>query len=72
MSLRNGMWHGLRNDIVMRNVIYEMAQRNKLNRKSYARLCRVSFWQVIFFFFLPKFEEATALLALELKFELSG
>ena len=22
MSLRNGMWHGLRNDIVMWNVIY--------------------------------------------------
>ena len=23
MSLRNDMWHGLRNDIIMRNVIYE-------------------------------------------------
>ena len=23
MSLRNGMWHGLRNDIIMRNVKYE-------------------------------------------------
>ena len=22
MSLWNGMWHGLRNDIIMRNVIY--------------------------------------------------
>ena len=22
MSLRNGMWHGLRNDIIMRNVKY--------------------------------------------------
>ena len=22
MSLRNGMWHGLRNHIIMRNVIY--------------------------------------------------
>ena len=22
MSLRNGMWHGLRNDIIMRNVMY--------------------------------------------------
>ena len=22
MSLRNGMWHGLRNDKIMRNVIY--------------------------------------------------
>ena len=26
----------------------EMAQRNKLNRKSYARLCRLLFWQAIF------------------------
>ena len=25
----------------------EMAQRNKLNRKSYSRLCRVFFWQAI-------------------------
>ena len=22
MSLRNGMWHGLRNDIIIRNVYY--------------------------------------------------
>ena len=22
MSVRNGMWHGLRNDIIMRNLIY--------------------------------------------------
>ena len=22
MSLRNGVWHGLRNDIIMRNIIY--------------------------------------------------
>ena len=22
MSLRSGMWHGLRNDIIMRNLIY--------------------------------------------------
>ena len=39
----------------------EMAQRNKLNRKSYARLSRVFFWQAIFFGL--KFEGATALLA---------
>ena len=39
----------------------EMAQQNKLNRKSYARLFRVSFWQAIFFW--HKFEGATALLA---------
>ena len=33
MSLRNGMWHGLRNDIIIRNVlnISRMTQRNKLN-----------------------------------------
>ena len=23
MSVRNGMWHGLRNDIIMQNLIYE-------------------------------------------------
>ena len=40
------MWHGLRNDIIMRNVIYGNGAK-KLNRKSFARLCRVSF----FFFF---------------------
>ena len=43
MSLQNGMWHGLPNDIIMRNVIYGNVQRNKLNRKSYVRLCRVFF-----------------------------
>ena len=32
MSLRNGMWHSLRNDIIMRNLIYaDRFQRNKLN-----------------------------------------
>ena len=33
MSLRNGMWHGLRNGIIMQNVKYgqKMAQRNTLN-----------------------------------------
>ena len=41
----------------------QRTQRNKLNSKSYVRLCRVSFWQAIFFFFLHKFEIATALLA---------
>ena len=41
MSLWNGMWHGLRND---RNYaeydLWKMAQRNKLNGKECARLCR--------------------------------
>ena len=33
MSLRNGMWHGLRNDIIMRNLIYaDHFQRNKLDK----------------------------------------
>ena len=32
MSLWNGMWHGLRNGIIMRNLIYaDRFQRNKLN-----------------------------------------
>ena len=32
MSLWNGMWHGLRNDIIMRNLIYaDHFQRSKLN-----------------------------------------
>ena len=39
----------------------EMGQRNKLNRKSYARLCRVFFWQAIVFW--QKFEGEIALLA---------
>ena len=30
MSLRNGMWHGLRNDIIMRNVKYGK-WRKKIN-----------------------------------------
>ena len=36
MSLQNGMWHGLPNDIIMRNVIYGNGVKNKLNRKSAA------------------------------------
>ena len=27
MSLRNGMWHGLQNDIIMRNVKYEKCRK---------------------------------------------
>ena len=33
MSLRNGMWHGLRNDIIMRNVIYAEWLKKKFNWK---------------------------------------
>ena len=44
VRVKGGMsLHGLPNDIIMRNVIYGNAQRNKLNRKSYACLCRVFF-----------------------------
>ena len=52
MSLRNGMWHGLRNDITMAQK-KKMAQTNKLNRKARASLPRL-FWR--------QFEGATALL----------
>ena len=50
---RNGRWHGLRNDINIQNQetlwllaecnVWKMAQRNKLNRKVCARLCRAFF-----------------------------
>ena len=29
MSLWNGMWHGLRNDLIMRNLIYEKWRKEK-------------------------------------------
>ena len=47
MSLWNGMWHGLRIDIIIRNVIYENGAKKllKLNRKAYARICHAYFWQ---------------------------
>ena len=44
MSLRNGMWHGLRNDIIMQNLIYgKWRKEKKFNRKACARLCRAFF-----------------------------
>ena len=51
------MWHGLRNDIIMRNVIYgNGAKKYAHTRVSAARFCgRRFFWH--------KFEGATALLA---------
>ena len=54
MSLRNGLWHGLRNDIIMFN-IWKMAQTNKLNKKACSRLCRAFLWR--------QFEGATALVS---------
>ena len=41
ISLRNGMWHGLRNDIIMR----KNCAKKKFNRKACARLCRAFFWR---------------------------
>ena len=44
MSLQNGMWHGLRNDIIMQNLIYgKWRKEKKFNRKACARLCRAFF-----------------------------
>ena len=34
MSLRNGMWNGLRNDIIMRNVKYENGAKKENKLKS--------------------------------------
>ena len=34
MSLRNGMWHGLRNDIIMRNLIYGKWCKEKIQQES--------------------------------------
>ena len=44
MSLRNGIWHGLRNDIIMRNVKYGK-WRKEINQteKTCARLYRAFF-----------------------------
>ena len=30
MSLRNGMWHGLRNDIIMQNVTYAKLHKERI------------------------------------------
>ena len=44
MSLRNGMCHGLRNDIIMWNVIYGKWREEKtFNRKACAPLCHAIF-----------------------------
>ena len=51
MSLWNGMWHGLRNDIIMRNLMAQK-KKNKLNGEACARLFRAFLWR--------QFEGATA------------
>ena len=38
MSLRNGMWHGLRNDIIMRNLICGKWRKEKHSTGKHARL----------------------------------
>ena len=44
MRLRNSMWHGLRNDIIMRNLIYgKWRKEKKFNRKAYGRVSRAFF-----------------------------
>ena len=42
-SLRNGMWHGLRKDIIMGNVKY--GKWRKETNKTEKHLCRASFWR---------------------------
>ena len=42
MSLRNGMWHGLRNDIIMRNVIYAEWLKEINKTENYALFWRQS------------------------------
>ena len=44
--LRDGMRHGFRTDVIMRNLIYGKWRKEKsLNRKACARLCRAFFWR---------------------------
>ena len=38
MSLRNGMWHGLQNDIIMRNVKYRKWRKEVNNTEKHARV----------------------------------
>ena len=38
MSLRNGMWHGLRNDIIMRNLIYGKWGKERNSTGKHARV----------------------------------
>ena len=33
MSLRNGMWHGLQNDIIMRNLIYGKWRKERASNR---------------------------------------
>ena len=43
MSLRNGMWHGLRNDIIMRNLIYGNGAKIKNSKGRHAGVSAAPF-----------------------------
>ena len=60
MRLRNGMWHGLRDNIIMRNVIYGKGAK-KYIKQEIIGASPLFFWH--------KFEGATALLAQTIKAE---
>ena len=44
MSLRNDMWHGLRNDIIMRNLIYGNGAKKKNSKGRHARVSAAPFF----------------------------
>ena len=46
MSLRNGMWHGLRNDIIMQNLIYgKWRKEKKIQQESMRASLPRLFWR---------------------------
>ena len=53
--MRNGMWHGLQNDIIMRNVKYRKWRKEINNTEKHKRVFAAPFFQ-------RQFESATALL----------
>ena len=44
MSLRNGIWHGLRNDIIMRNVKYGKWRKEINQTEKHVRVFAASFF----------------------------
>ena len=47
MNLWNGMWHGLRNDIIMRNLIYTKWRKEKNSTGKHARVSAAPFLAAI-------------------------
>ena len=45
MRLRNGMWHGLRNDIIMRNYFMENGAKKKIQQESMPGSLSRFFWR---------------------------